>query len=260
MEPNPGVGLVLSGGGARGIAHLGVMKALKEIGVAFSHISGTSAGAIIGALYGYGYSETEILKIVSTGFFRAVRPAWTVSGLLSLDTLGEELLKYMPDNRFESLSVKLVVAATNLERGEVNYFQHGDLIPAVLASSCVPAVFKPVVIGNTLYVDGGITDNLPARPVKDVCAYIVGSNCNPIVKSFDKRNIRAIIERSLLVAISGNTGVSKAMCHVLIEPPEAGKYSGFDIGKSRELFEIGYRYTISNFGRKDFLNAMAGSE
>jgi NTE family protein len=251
-DKDPGVGLVLSGGGARGMAHLGIIKALAEMGIQISAVSGTSAGSIIGALYCYGYSTDEIFTFISTGFFKAVRPAWTISGLLSLEVLGSELLKYMPANRFESLMIKLAVAATNLEIGEVKYFRSGALIPAILASSCVPAVFKPVEIGNSLYVDGGITDNLPVKPIKDECAFIIGSNCNPIANHFDKRNIRAIIERSLLIAVSGNIRASKRMCDILIEPPDLSKYGGFDIGKANEMYEIGYMHTMNNYKPEDF--------
>ena len=252
MSTTVEAGLVLSGGGARGLTHLGVMKALLEMGVMFVCISGTSAGSIIGALHCHGYAVDEIFRIITTGYFRFIRPAWTISGLLSLDSLGTELLKYLPENSFESLKTRLVVAATNLEAGEVTYFRSGELIPALLASSCVPAVFRPVEIGNTMYVDGGITDNLPVKPIRAECQLIVGSHCNPIANHFDKRNIKAIIERSLLMAINGNTRASKGMCDVLIEPTDAGRYSGFDIGKAKEMFEIGYEYTRRNFSLESF--------
>lgn len=247
MENAVDVGLVLSGGGARGLTHLGVMKALEEMGARFSVISGTSVGSVIGALYCHGYTVDEIFKITTTGYFRFMKPAWTISGLLSLDSLGAELLRHLPENSFEPLKTKLVVAATNLEAGAVTYFRKGELIPAVLASCCVPAVFKPVEIRNVMYVDGGITDNLPIKPIREESRVIVGSHCNPIADHFDKRNIKSIIERSLLIAINGNTRASKEMCDVLIEPPAAGIYSGFDIGKAKEMFEIGYRYTVDNY-------------
>src|SRR5690606_41050901 len=85
MEDGVEVGLVLSGGGARGLTHLGVMKALEEMGARFSVISGTSVGSVIGALYCHGYTVDEIFKITTTGYFRFMKPAWTISGLLSLD-------------------------------------------------------------------------------------------------------------------------------------------------------------------------------
>ena len=256
MEDTVEVGLVLSGGGARGLTHLGVMKALVEMDVRITVISGTSAGSVIGALYCHGYSVDEIFKMITTGYFRFMKPAWTISGLLSLDSLGAELLRYMPENSFESLKTNLVVAATNLEAGAVTYFRSGELIPAVLASCCVPAVFKPIEIKSVMYVDGGITDNLPVKPVREESRVIVGSHCNPIADHFDKRNIKAIIERSLLMAINGNTRASKEMCDVLIEPPGAGSYSGFDIGKAKEMFEIGYRYTVENFTVDNFVKQL----
>ena len=117
------VGIVLSGGGARGISHLGVLKALEELGVRFDYISGTSVGALIGAFYSQGYSPDEILGIITTSrFYRSVRPAWRWTGLLSLESLRDVLLKYIPHNEFESLRIPLVVAATDISHGKATYF------------------------------------------------------------------------------------------------------------------------------------------
>ena len=93
------VGLALSGGGARGFAHLGILKALEEFGVTIAQVSGTSAGAIAGAFYCYGYKPDQILEIISnTGFLKSVRPAWAWTGLLSMDGFKAVLLKYLPKN------------------------------------------------------------------------------------------------------------------------------------------------------------------
>jgi NTE family protein len=250
------IGLVLSGGGARGLMHLGVIKALEELGVRFSHISGTSVGSLIGALYAYGYKPDEILKQISSGYFKAIRPAWAMSGLLSLDTLGLELLRYMPENNFEHLKITLSTAATDLVKGKTVYFDKGALIPAILASSCVPAVFNPVMVDGVMYVDGGILDNLPVKPIEDKCDFIIASHCNPIDDHFDRMNIKAIIERSLLMAINGNTTISKGMCNIFIEPPAISKFGGFEIGKAKEMFEIGYDFTINNFKSYRFNEAL----
>ena len=246
------IGLVLSGGGARGMMHLGVIKALEELGVKFSCISGTSVGSIVGALYSYGHSPEDILKQISTGYFKAVRPAWALSGLMSLEGLKAELLRYMPENSFAALKIPLTTAATDLVKGQPKYFNEGELIPAVLASACVPAVFNPVTVNGVMYVDGGILDNLPVRPIQDKCDFIIGSHCNPIDDHFDRMNIKAIIERSLLIAVNGNTTVSKGMCNVLIEPPGIGKFGGFEIGRAKEIFNIGYDFTITNFKSYNF--------
>lgn len=248
------VGIVLSGGGARGIAHLGILRALEEWGVRCQYVSGTSVGAVLGALYAHGHHPDEILEIiVQTKIFRSMRPAWTFSGLLRLDGIRELLVRYLPNNNFEDLPVKLVVAATDLQEGRAAYFSEGELIPALLASSCVPAMFAPVHLNGKVYIDGGITDNLPAAIIRQKVDFIIGLHCNPIVPDAEPRNVRRLIERTLLLAINGNTFPSKSLCDVLIEPPDLGTVSTFDVSKARELADIGYRFTKANFTQNDFI-------
>src|SRR5579871_1099625 len=117
------VGIALSGGGARGVAHIGVLKALEEMNVEISVISGTSAGSIVGSLYSYGYRPDEILSIVqNVSLFKSMRPSWTSTGLLSLEGLGHELIKHMPENNFSALKLPLTIAATDIKRGEIVHF------------------------------------------------------------------------------------------------------------------------------------------
>lgn len=247
------VGVVLSGGGARGISHIGVLKALEELGVSIHCVSGASVGAVIGALYAGGYTPDKILEIIlTTRFFRSMRPAWTLTGLLSMGGLREVLLEYIPHNNFESLRLPLTVTATDLRMGKSAYFSKGELIPPLLASCSVPAVFNPFPWNNGVYVDGGIMDNLPTKPIRSQCDFLIGLHCNYITAEFDVKNFRAVIERSLLLAINGNTSVSKGLCDILIEPKEAGKISTFDLGKAKELFDIGYQFTKTNFRAGDF--------
>ncbi len=124
-------GLVLSGGGARGISHIGVLKALDEIGLKFHRLAGTSAGSIVGSLYAYGYAPDKILEIVlQTSFLKSVRPAWTMTGLLSLERLKDVLLKFLPENSFEALKIPITIAATEIIQGKPDYFSSGELIPS----------------------------------------------------------------------------------------------------------------------------------
>lgn len=247
------VGLVLSGGGARGVCHLGVIKALEEFGVKFDFISGTSAGAVVGCLYSYGYSPDEILKIIqTTSFFKSIKLAWAWTGLLSFDGLRDVLVKYLPENDFDRLKIPVTLALTEIIKGRIEYVSRGELMTPLQASCSVPAVFKPVQYQGGIYVDGGLLDNLPVKAIHDKCDFLVGSHCNFITSEFDIRNIRNVIERSLLMAISGNTAISKTLCNVLIEPPDVGVFSGFDLGKAAEIFEIGYAYTKRNFTADQF--------
>jgi len=247
------IGITLSGGGARGIAHIGVLKALEEMGVEIAVISGTSAGSIVGALYAHGYRPEEILSIIQkVSVFRSVRPAWTWIGLLSLEGLREVLLKYIPENNFAALKVPLTIAATDIKKGETVYFSSGELIPCIVASCCVPAVFAPVSFDGKLMIDGGVLDNLPAKAIRQKCDLLIGSHCNPIGSDFDAKNLRTIIERSLLMAVNGNTQKSREFCDVFVEPPELHKYSGFGLGKAQEIFDVGYQFTKNNFNINQF--------
>lgn len=247
------IGLVLSGGGARGICHLGVIKALEEFNVRVDYISGTSAGAITGCLYSYGYKPEEVLEMItSASFAKTIRLAWTWMGLLSLEGLRQLLIRHIPENTFETLKIPVTIAATEIKKGKIEYFTQGELIPAILASCCVPAVFNPVQHNGGLYVDGGVLDNLPVKAIHDKCDFIIGSHCNFIRSDVDLKNLRSVVERSLLMAISGNTTTSKTLCNVLIEPPDVGKFSGFDLGKAKEIFDIGYTYTKENFTSDQF--------
>ena len=247
------VGLTLSGGGARGISHIGVLKALEEFNVQIDYISGTSTGALVGALYAYGYSAEKILDtVIATKVFSSLRPAWTWTGLVNIMNLEELILKLMPENSFETLKIPLTIATTNLNKGNAEYFTSGKLVPVILASCCVPVIFAPVPLDGQHHVDGGITDNLPAKILRDRCEFLIGSHCNYISSEHDVKNFRSVIERSLLIAINGNTTISKNICDVLIEPSDLGNTSAFDLSDIKRLYNIGYEFTKKNFPSATF--------
>jgi NTE family protein len=247
------IGLTLSGGGARGIAHLGVIQALEEIGLEFSVLSGASAGSIVSSLYSYGYRPKQILDIIQkVSVFKSIKLSWAFTGLLSLDGLKEVLLENMPQNSFSALKKPLAIAVTNLRQGTVEYISEGELVHPIVASCCVPAIFSPIHFNGSVYVDGGVLDNLPAKPIRNQCDFLIGVSCNPIGPDFDARNIKAVLERSLLMAINTNTQMSRSLCDVFIEPPGLSNISGFEIGRAQDLFDIGYEFTKKKFTIKDF--------
>ena len=249
------IGLTLSGGGARGISHIGVLKALEEYNVRIDCISGTSTGALVGALYAYGYSAEKILDtVIATKIFSSLRPAWSWTGLVNIMNLEELILKLMPENSFDALKIPMTIATTNLNTGRAEYFTSGNLIPCILASCCVPVIFAPVQLNGQHYVDGGITDNLPSKILRDQCELLIGSHCNFISSEHDVKNFRSVIERSLLIGISGNTAVSKNLCDVLIEPPELGNTSAFDLSDIKRLYNIGYEFTRNHYSTNTFLS------
>ena len=240
------IGLALSGGGARGIAHLGVIKALLEMGIRFDQIAGTSAGAITGALHAQGYTPDESLKIIeSSSFVRHLRPAWNRMGLLRLDMIVDLYKKFIPHDSFEGLQIPLHVVAVDLNDGELTIFDQGELIRPVLASCCLPGIFEPMLINKRQFVDGGVLNNLPVDVIENKVDLLIGSHCNVLGPRKPIRSMRGVIERSLVLAVQSKTRERFSKCNVLIEPPQLSQYSTTDISKARELFRIGYQYTHS---------------
>lgn len=238
------IGLVLSGGGARGVAHLGVVKALTEHGIQPAIISGTSAGAIAGGLLAYGYPPDEILEIIiRTNFVRYVRPSFGGNGLFRIDRLEEVYKKYIPENTFESLKTPLLVSATDVYAGESVCFNEGELARPVLASSSLPGFFEPILYQGRYLVDGGVLNNMPVEPLDGLADYIIGVHCNPFKLKAPPRNTREVVARSLILAVHAKTKERFEKCHLLLEPPQLCEYSLYDLRKARELFSLGYRYT-----------------
>ena len=142
-------GLVLSGGGARGFAHLGVLQALNEAGIYPDIISGTSAGALAGVLYCDGHSPKKILKIMTRNSkLDYMRPVLPRNGILEISGINKLLEANLNAKKFEDLKMPLIVCATDLNNGRPVYFSKGDLISSVIASSSIPVMFKPVIINN----------------------------------------------------------------------------------------------------------------
>jgi NTE family protein len=237
------IGLALAGGGTRAIAHLGMMQVMTENGLEADIVSGASAGAIAGALYCQGYAPVEILEIVKkTNFLKVAKPALSWKGLLKLDHARDELIKYLPHDRFDSLQKPLIVSATNISKGKAKYFKKGQLIMPILASCSIPVVFDPVVINGVSYMDGGIMDNLPYEPLRKKADIIIGMHCNPIDKTFQSGNWKRLMERALLLSISNATYFYKKKFDLFWEAPEASRYNVFDFKKMDELYQVGYDY------------------
>jgi len=238
--------LALSGGGARGIAHLGVLAALDELELPVGALSGASSGAIAATFYAAGFAPREVLRLLqATSIPRLTRPLFGRNGLLGLEAVEQLLARHLGAAlRFEDLRLPLTLVATDLEAGESVYFSHGPLLPPLLASSAVPIVYRPVEYQGRRLVDGGQLNNLPVEPLLPLGAPIVGVHCNPINREAKLPTLRRVMERTLQLALSANTTARKAQCTLLLEPPLLQQYRPLDFRKASELFEIGYRHTL----------------
>lgn len=164
------VGLVLSGGGARGFAHIGVLRVLEREGARYDVIAGTSMGAIIGALVAAGHGPTKIQEITANTTWRDVVDLSLRTGLMKGDRLHDLLEEHLPAT-FEELQIPLAVISTDIESGEEVVHTEGDLITAVRASAGFPGAFEPVYMDGRTLGDGGIVNNLPVS-----AALLLGAN------------------------------------------------------------------------------------
>jgi len=154
------LGLVLSGGGARGFAHIGVLKVLEREGVHFDVIAGTSMGAILGAFYANGRRADDLYQLADTTSWRDVVDLSLQTGLFKGDRLEAFLAEHLPAT-FEELALPLAVTTTDIETGEGVVHMEGDLVRAVRASSSFPGAFEPIQFEGRTLADGGIVNNLP---------------------------------------------------------------------------------------------------
>jgi NTE family protein len=238
------IGLVLSGGGARGFAHLGVIEALNEVGIIPDVIAGTSAGALAGAMYCDGFTPLEILKIMNShSRFNYVRPTVPHDGLLQISGIEKILETNLRSKTFEELKIPLFVTATDLNNGKAVYFSKGLLLQPLIASSSIPILFKPVIINGVYYVDGGVLDNLPVKPRRQLCNLIIGSYVNPVGYEEKISGLIQIAERSFLLSLSKEVSAKRKKFDFFVAPLELRTYGILDPEKADDVFEIGYKAT-----------------
>jgi NTE family protein len=173
------VGLVLSGGGARGFAHIGTLRVLERHGVQVDAVAGTSMGAILGAFYAAGYQTDAIFDIASSLSWRDVVDVSFQFGFLKGQKLHGFLSEYLPRD-FRALDLPLAVTTTDIESGEQVIITDGDLITALRASSCYPGAFEPVQFRGRTLADGGIVNNLPVEALSHLdVTFSIASDATP---------------------------------------------------------------------------------
>ncbi len=240
------IGIALSGGGARGVAHIGVLKALTEAGIEAQVVAGTSSGAIVGALYAYGATSEELEQFARVGVgLKLLRIGNPLKGLIKLTLLREKLETVLPVDDFNCLQKLFAVTATNLQTGDLHVFREGSLIPAVQASCAVPLLFHPVVIDGQQYIDGGLYMNLPAAPIREECDLLIGSNVMPHEQAEvgQLTSMWTISNRVFDLSVHHNAAASRELCDFLIEPLELKGYHIYNFAKADALVEVGYLET-----------------
>lgn len=255
MDVEHRLGIVLSGGGAKGAAHAGVLKALEERNIRPDVVSGTSAGAIVGALYCAGVTSDEILDVFAkTSVFRPSYYTWKKPGLLNMAAFTKFLEPFFPEDTFESLKIPCYITATDITNAKQKVFSRGPLISRILASACFPIVFAPLEIENKLYADGGILNNFPTEPIQQKCKYLIGVNIQHIdpVPKEDLKSTFIVAQRIYSISTRFASVSKYQYCDVVIAPPRLNQFSTFDMYKIEKMYKIGYEDACEQLDKFDF--------
>ncbi|MDQ7037718.1 MAG: patatin-like phospholipase family protein [Aquificota bacterium] len=238
------VALALSGGAARGVAHIGVIKALEDLGYEITALSGSSAGALVAVFYASGYTPEDMLRAVKDiRWVSVLKPSFPKKGLIRWDRAVKVLEDLLGVRRVEDLKRKVFICATDLLSARSLYFDRGDLVPLVLGSCSLPGIFEPVRYGEYLLIDGGIMNNLPVEPLAGMRVLKIGVDVNPLERIVEAGSLFRVLLRSFFLAVRSNVEARKGMCDLLIVPDVAG-YSPLDIRKTDDLFRAGYEATV----------------
>lgn len=275
---NMKIALALSGGGAKGLAHVGVLRVLEENNIKIDYITGTSMGAVVGALYSIGYTPDEIEKLLLNTDWNSYingelenkkvpleqkvnnkKYAATVrydkefnlslpKGIGNTEIIYLRLKKIFAGaediSDFDKLPIPLRVVATDLNSGKAVALGKGDLARAVTASIAIPTILEPVEIDGNLYVDGLVSRNLPVEDALKMGADIViASDVGNEVKDNKDYNILSVLNQLVTIQSASSTQEQRNMATILISP-DIQNYSATDIKKGKELIELGKKATL----------------
>ena len=281
----PKIGLALGGGGARGIVHIGVIRALEELHVQVDYIAGTSMGSIVAGLYACGYTPDEMEKLIKSikwdtlfqdaperpdqGFRQKeddfdhliplefglnfkkggiLLPPGLIAGSKLGFVLQNATLPCAAVGNFDELRIPFRAVATDIQTGAPYIMSKGNLARVIRASMAIPAIFTPVEIDGHLLVDGGEAQNLPVQTVKAMGADIViavNVGSSGAAEAAKPTNVGAMIGRLIDLPLQQNTLASARLANVVITPDLDG-YTSADFLKGPEMIPLGYKATMAD--------------
>ncbi|MDP4238786.1 MAG: patatin-like phospholipase family protein [Bacteroidota bacterium] len=244
---NDSLGLCLSGGGALGFAHIGVIQSLEENGIYPTHIVGSSMGAIVGTLYAAGYSPVDMIQMIKEDKLYKItklmtfRPTFLKSGLSTHALLSSLIKELIPHNSFEKLKKKMHICVANLNKAEWEIIDSGsELDKWVSASASIPGVFDSVRAGKTFYVDGGLLNNMPAQGIEDDCQNIIGVDVIPHKVPAELNKPIDSLAYAIRAMQHQNSKEGRDLCRFIIEPDAIEHFHEFNFDAFEAIYHHGY--------------------
>ncbi len=243
----PLLGLALSGGAARGLAHIAVLEEFQREGIPIAAVAGTSAGSIVGALYAAGMPLPEIRDILLSAKWKNVLK-FTIprQGLISSEGIYRFMEEILPVSRFSSLPLPFAAIATDLRTAEKVVLTSGSVARAVQASCSLPIIFTPTEINKKMLIDGGVASQIPVRAVREVlgATKVVAVNVNyRALERDDLDNLLKIAMHLSGMWASRNAREEEKLADVIINVNAKG-IALYDLSKSRELLRRGRKATV----------------
>lgn len=248
---NSKVGVALGGGAAKGIAHIGVLRAFEENEVPIQFISGTSIGALLGAYYAFGKSSKDLEKLIPELNYRnVIQLKIPRKGFISTDKIKEMILRDLGDVKIEDSKIPLAITATDIGTGEQVIFKRGSLAKAVCASVSVPGIFIPTEHLGRVLVDGGITENVPISPLEAMGAgIIVGVDLNGVNRYPSPDDIVTILGNAMDIAIDLRTKDQLKNADLVISM-DLSSFARLDNTKQGgELVDLGFEKASEEIGK-----------
>lgn len=244
------LGVALSGGGARGFAHIGAMRALRELGLEPDIIAGVSAGSVVSVFYSAGllnHPDHDPLTAMFSNarFSKFAEMHMPRTSFFSMERFRRIIDDHMPVQNLEELPIKTIVCATDIDLGTKKAFSEGPIGERVIASCSIPIVFDPVTIDGHRYVDGGVLHNLPAWAIRHLCDHLIGINCSPMYNP-DKPagNLLEIARRSYDLMSKHNVITDIELCDTVINLTETAAHMVFSLKSLEMIVSSGYLTTL----------------
>jgi NTE family protein len=240
------IALGLGGGAVLGAAHVGVLRALDELSIKAGMLSGTSIGSFIAALHAFGKSWQEIRDITfNLDWFDLSGPVLSQYGLLSNRKFGGIITDLLGHRKIEDAPIPLSMIATDIGTGRKVVFRDGDVANAVMASSCIPGIFRPVDYSGTLLVDGVLVENVPVSPLReDGAETIICVDLLACHRFRQPENLIGILLNAFYSTITNTTAIQTKDVDLCICPDLSG-FSLVDTHKVPDIMEAGYRSAVS---------------
>lgn len=239
------IGIALSGGGPRGIAHIGFIQALHDLGITPSAVTGTSVGSLVGALYCFGVPlEKQRVFAEEMTWASVSRLSPSRYALATNENIASIIDHFFGKKNIEESNIPLAIVATDISNGEKIILRKGDVATAIMASSAIPGMFAPVTIKNRMLVDGGVIENLPLSPLKDMPAdFIVANDLMTFRLKQKPTGVSEVINNAFYILISNTRQYHDESAQLIIKP-KITSLGRTDKKTLKQMYQAGYEATM----------------